>query len=347
MKKTLLAVATLALAGNAMASQVRMNSLQNSRTVRQDFVDMFVQPSVMWSGEVADQVLMENSTGGFLMSSGEDSKYGIYFGKQAEIATLINGVAGAAPFNEAINNPLHVFYGRNMGGMNWGFNLYYANSKREATAPNYTQNFMGVAAGVDGGSWRADLAFGLGANIENTTAGNDAVKGDLNARLQAEYDVQEDLRAYFDMTQAGVTRTTAGTDTQGKNNKMALGIERRVAKEAATFFYGAALQTEKTEIGTTTAVDTQSLPVYFGVEAEATSWLVLRGSVSQPVLVGSSKAAAGTDTLVGGPTYAAGAGVKLGNFLIDGNISVGNNVANNFGGGANDWMTNAAITYNF
>jgi hypothetical protein len=346
MRKTLLAAASLMLASNAMASQVRMDSLQNSRTVRQDFVDMFFQPSVMWSGEVADQVLMEKNTGGFLMSSGEEAKYGIYFGRQPTIKSLINAVTAAAPFNENVNNPLHVFYGRNMGGMNWGFNLFYANSKRESVAPNYTQNFMGLAAGVDGGSWRADLALGLGAKIENTTSGTDSVKGDTNARLQIEYDVATDLRAYADVTQAGVTFTQSGTDTKGTNNVMKVGIERRMTKEANTFFYGVAIRTEKTEIASATVADTQTLPVYFGFEAEATSWLVLRGSINQHVLIGSSKSGSATDTLLGSPTYNAGAGVKLGNFLVDGFISVGS-TAGNFGGGANDWMTNAAVTYTF
>jgi hypothetical protein len=345
MKKTLLAVATVALASNAMASQIRMDTLGNARTVRQDFVDMFVQPSVMWSGEVTDQVLMENGTGGFLMSSGDDAKYGIYFGRQSSIANLYS-LAGApfnaAPFSNAINNPLHFFYGRDMGGMKWGFNLYYAASKQEVPA-GYEQAYSGVALGVDGGSWRADLALGLGSKVEDTTNSNN-IKGDSNMRFQVEYDVASGLRAYVDVTQAGVTGTVGSTEKKVKYEKTALGIERKMSKDAANFFYGARLENGVTDVAGT-KTETQSLPIYFGVETDATSWLVLRGLVSQPVLLGATKVPGGTNSMTSGLTYRAGAGLRLGNFLVDGSIGLGSGTSNTLD--SSNLMTKTAITYNF
>lgn len=347
MKKTLLASALLVVSGNAMASQVRVDALQNSRQVNQDFVEMFAQPSTMWSGQIKDQALMENSTGGFLMSSGDDSKYGIYLGRQPSLA-LFNvaladaGSAVAAPYN-TVNTPLNVFYGRNMGGMNWGFNFLYANSKSAGGALDYTQNFMGLAAGVDGGSWRADLSLSLGGKIENQTASTD-VTGAQNMRLQAEYDLSEDLRVYADVTQGGAKATMPAVGESAVMN-MQVGIERKMVKDGATFFYGAALNNNSTERKTTAVKnEVQSLPVYFGLEADATSWLVLRGSVRQAVLVGSDKTGAATDTLVGGPTYAAGAGIRLGNFMVDGTVTAGAT-----GGTLTSapFMSSVALSYNF
>jgi len=348
MKKTLLAVATLALASNAMASQVRVDTLGHARTLRRDFVDMFAQPSVMWTGEVADQVLMENGTGGFLMSSGDDAKYGVYFGRQSSITslyTLAGAPFNAAPFNNAINNPLNVFYGREMGGMKWGFNLYYASSKQEVpTSSQYQQAYSGVAVGVDGGSWSADLALGLGSEVKNLT-NSDKIKGDTNLRVQVEYDVASELNVYLDVTQAGVTGTSGSNETKVKNEKTALGIERKMSKDAANFFYGARLENGVTDVAGT-KTETQSLPIYFGVETDATSWLVLRGSVSQPVLLGKTKVTGGTNSMLNDLDYKAGAGIRLGNFLVDGSIALGKAAASSTLDSSN-LMANTAITYNF
>lgn len=346
MKKTLFAAALMFVASNAMASQARMDAVQGSRTVADDFTRLFLEPSKMWSGDIKDQVLFEDSTGGFIMSSGDSSKWGLYLGKQSSILdlfTAINGAALAAPF-ATINNPLHVFYGADMGGNKLGFNFYYANSKEEGTNPEFTQSFMGLAAGIEADGWNANLAMGLGGSMENTTA-NEKYTAKSNMKLNAEYDLSENSLVFLEYTTAAAEKDD-GTVTEGKQNAYALGYERGVSKDGAHFFYGVKYVSDSTEVGAT-KTDKQNLPLYFGVEAAANSWLTLRGAYSQHVLIGSEKTGNATETMTTASSYTAGAAVTLGNFMIDGSINIGNNAANNFGGGNNDWMTNAALTYNF
>ncbi|MCS6839007.1 MAG: hypothetical protein NZ480_09190 [Bdellovibrionaceae bacterium] len=349
MRKLLLLLAAVSLGQAAFASQVRVDTLQGSRTVKQDFVEMFAQPSVMWSGEFGDQVLYENATGGFLLSNDNESKYGLYFGYNPLVTKL--WAQFGSPFDNApytkFDNPLNFFYGRDMGGIKWALNLFYANSKSESN--NYEKNASGLSLGVNGEGWRADVSVGLAARIKNTS-NNQEVKGKGNYRAQVEYDILDDLRLFVDVSNAEVEGVTTNS-TSLTQSQHVLGIERRLNKNDNTFFYGVAYSQKKTT-GTNITSETSTLPVYFGFEAEALSWLVLRGSISQAVLLGTTKLGNFTDTLVGSPTYAAGAGLKLGSFLVDGRVSFGtawnnSNPPTDPKLDSSNLMTQVAVTYNF
>lgn len=346
MKKSLFAAALMLVAGNVMASQSRVGALGGSRQVADDFVDMFSQPSNMWSGDIKDQVLIENGTGGFLMTADESSKYGMYFGYQPSSLSLYTGMSGVTTTDaifSSVDKPLNLFYGRDMAGMKWGFNLYYANSKTEVTTPS-TKSFTGITAGVEGQGWNANVTLGLGGKISDDTT-TETIQSTSNIAVKAEYDLSESVIVYGDYVMAGAKSENTATLVESAVTTMNLGVERKVAKEAATFFYGARLFTKTTEEKVAgTKREEQSLPLYFGVEADATSWLVLRGSVTQAVLIDSNKTAGGVDSLSGTPTVAAGAGLRLGNFLLDGGITAGTT-----GGALNttNLMSNVALTYNF
>ena len=103
--------------------------------------------------------------------------------------------------------------------------------------------------------------------------------------------------------------------------------------DASHFFYGVRYVMLNKKVDTTPEgkVTQSTLPLYVGVEADAASCLVFRGSVSQSVLVNSNKvegtafgAAADTNGL--DDTAAnLGAGFKFGKLWIDTSLTAGTN----------------------
>src|SRR5690606_39830 len=71
---------------------------------------------------------------------------------------------------------------------------------------------------------------------------------------------------------------------------------------------------------------TQRLPLTFGFETDATSWLVLRGSISQNIVIGSTKTTFSTGTGPGkatiqnSTTVNTGATLNFGKLKVDGMV---------------------------
>jgi hypothetical protein len=118
---------------------------------------------------------------------------------------------------------------------------------------------------------------------------------------------------------------------------------------------------EDVDGATTTAkveASTSTLPLTVGFETDATSWLTLRGSVSQNIFINSLKVKNGTanensSTINNTTNVQAGATLTFGKLMIDGMI--GTTGANRAGGAAADQgvlatdnlMTQVAVHYWF
>ena len=92
------------------------------------------------------------------------------------------------------------------------------------------------------------------------------------------------------------------------------------------------------------------MPFVIGVEADAASWLVLRASAKQNVILGSSKVGtADSTTNTNNTTVALGAGLKFNKFMLDSTLVAGSvpSVPGNGTIDANNLMANAALTYMF
>ena len=92
------------------------------------------------------------------------------------------------------------------------------------------------------------------------------------------------------------------------------------------------------------------LPFIIGVEADAASWLTLRASAKQNVILGSSKVNQGDSTTIkNNTTVALGAGLKFNKFTLDSTLAAGSVPATAGNGSidANNLMANASLTYMF
>jgi hypothetical protein len=228
--------------------------------------------------------------------------------------------------------------------MKWGLSATVANSSQKNVPPEHEQQFMGVAAGVDGGNWRADLALGLGASVKDTTADKE-LKGRSSIRVQVEYDLNENWRLFVDSSQAEVEALNAGNlVANGKVSSTGLGAERRLNHG---LFYG--IRYNMAKVTTSVDKDTTSLPLYIGGEVEVADWLLLRGTWSQP-LISTSKVGSGgtkTNTFGDSSTVTGGAGIKIGKSLVDVTTGVATAANTNFSAGSGGFFANVAYTYNF
>jgi hypothetical protein len=381
MKKTLLIAALTMMSAPAFASKARMAALgttttfYGSHTVASDIQQVFEQPSKMW--DLADQMTIEfggtgttyadaaagtgdgtgavaanntpNAEGGFIRSH-DNAKWGAYIGHQSTSLLTLLAASTTKLEMRRMENPINLWYGMKMNDMNWGFNVYYASSKHEGATPN-TKSSYGVSAGVQADKWNANAVIGLGAKAtddnETTAAALKEFKANSSWKLQGEYVINDNLLGYGAYTMFG-GKGTDGVDadlTDLEVTMFNLGVESKLKSDMAHFFYGASINSMTTkEKVFDTKIEQMVMPVYFGVEADAASWLVLRAALHQNVLLAETKrSAAGTDAKQSNDSTVGsfGAGLKFGKLMIDGALVAGTTGDLN----ANNFMTNTSLTY--
>lgn len=355
MKNAILITAVALMATPAMASKARLNSLNNSAHL-EDVQEIFRNSSKITAhGEWLTFEMGPNpgttatdtnprAEGGFARSMG-DANYGFYLGHR-------NAFAVSAPLGSrqttylADENPVDLFYGSKAGDLNWGLGLHYSKSDKKTTQEK--QDMTSLNVGVSGNNWDVAADIGLMNNYKNEAAGVD-FKGKTGIGVNGEYTMDTmTFSAGYGMN-GGKTTDAAGTTTVDLDKTaMQIGVVNSHKAEGSDFFYGVDyVMTTNKEAAADTKTETSQLPVFAGIEANANSWLVLRASVAQNFILGSTKTTvAGTgeaDTIANNTTVAAGAGLKFGKLLVDGTLS-GSSTGNING---NSMLANAALTYLF
>jgi hypothetical protein len=373
---------TLSLVGmistSAMASTARVNTLLGGSHVV-DAITMFEEPSDMH--KLPEIALIEygysnafvtsqtagttvpQAQGGFLKSF-DTAKFGFFLGAGTTGRSNVTSGAAGKDF-EAVENPFTVFYGSKAGDMGWGVSFMQSSSTKktginavtgEAAIDTATQSKMRLVGSVDMGNWIAGAKLGL-ADTAKTKYATGAVEANYTGTettLFGKYTLDTSLIGLsYAMTGTKVDTNFTGTKvaTDDSNGDLTLSYVNEIKKEGANFYYGAAyvMGNQTTKVGTAeTKVTTQNLPVYLGVEADAASWLVLRGSVIQTVLLGSvtskaTGAASLTDSNEHDTKVAAGMGFKFNKSILDMSLTAATNgnVASNALGAS------AAYTYMF
>lgn len=372
MKKTIMIAALTLLSASAFASKARVSALGGSAAPQLlDFQATFEKPQAL--NEFGEMVTMEWGTnnssttphaeGGFLRTH-DGGVYGFYLGRRSDDFSA--GVTGAntalaaafpagLPYEE---NAWNILYGRKMGDMKIGFNFKYSNASKKQTALAATagptkSDSMGVALGASAGAWDAALVMGLSGNSQaDVTAGSYKLKNKGNMKIHGGY-AMDSLYFYGSYkNKASTLDTPTATAADQKQTDMTVGVYDTMKKDGNTFFYGIAYnQTNFKDDATTATVqqlDTTTLPVVIGLEAEAASWLTLRGSVTQDTnLIGGVKNKAGdVNSTSDNTTVAAGVGLKFNKLVLDGTLS--SSKGQLFEAlGTNGLAANTSMTYTF
>lgn len=380
MKKVLLIAALSMVAAPAFASKARLNALQGADHLT-DVQNSFEKPwQVPANGELATVEFGAKGAGaegGFVRQMGE-GYLGLYLGHAptSMIDALGNvKITGATATTKEIwglNSPFNVWYGAKNGDMTWGANFFYLASNLKTKralgggaandVQNSKANAMGVSVGATNGTWDASLVLGLsgkasfeatGAMVVNTApalaAGNEVTfTSKSNMKLMAGY-TSDTLYYYGSYGMSGGKLELAGNEAaDAEKTNIRLGVINSHKKDGTDFFYGIAydMETTKEKIGDT-QTDTTKLPLIVGVEAEANSWIVLRGSLTQSFpLLGSKKVKGGeTDTLADDTSVAAGAAFKFNKFTMDTFMAA--STSGNIGFDTPNFLTQTSLTYAF
>lgn len=334
--KKLLVIAVALASVNAFATRARVNALGNSphlidtQTVYGNPADMFYVGGdyvTLETGKTAATGLNDGAEGMVVRSFG-DSKFGLSLGHDSDVAVQQRS-AVTALFPSKVNffqqNPVELSYGMKAGDMAWAGTLVYSNYKSK-TGINEKEDTMGLRGGLRMGALDAKVGLGLANNYQNDTDGK--FKGTLSASLGVGYAMDN---MYFNgfFRQAGwKAENAAGTETAKYDyNTIQANVTSSHKKDGSEFFYGVGLATSTTKnsVGDAKVTDL-TLPVWMGLEVDAASWAVLRGSISQTVLINDSKTEAGGNTVAevspgaNNTVVNVGAGIKFNKITVDGSL---------------------------
>lgn len=327
-------VAVSALAPfQAEASKARVNTLQgvlglvDTQTVfNQPAYIHKLNPYVTYEFGSSASTGNPKAEGGFIINR-DGKRWGAYLGHQSVFQNTLRSIGSY----QRQDNPIDLFYGQD----NWGANVSISNSEDENTGGKQT-----TLIGRFGLTRAEDEFFGQIEILADAEKPNNKYRG--APVLNAGY-----LRRMGDITLAGdVSYADGNHDNTGSKKLKFTGINLAMNhRPIAELYYGVgftwgALEEEGKKL------DTIALPVFIGLEKDIFSWMTVRGSVSQNVLIGTVKnEIAGTKPQrnLNNTQVAAGLGFKHAGFTFDGALAAANN--GNFNGTA--FLTTGSLTYNF
>lgn len=391
MKRNVLVIAGLAvLSTSAFASKARMEALgQGSASYYLlDSRSVFVNPASLnemknyvvteWGASAqSDSTTAPRAEGGFFREMGAFS-YGLYLGNNGDTRTS----AGATTQFLQHQNAMDLMLAGDMG-MKWGARLHYANSKDETAVANLEKknSALGLGLGVSHGDMEGYANISLSDKSEGATVAGDVWKRKPGIQIGGSYKwsgmnffadytstneeltkgASSTLTTWTVNTIGTAAATTLGTGTNThKTSEITLGTAKtHEVNPTARVIVDGRLVMSTDEIGGSTGTNGKtkatSLPLTIALETEATSWLTLRGSVSQNVILGSTKSVAGkTTTVADSTTVNAGATLAFGKLKVDGVI--GNTPGARSGGtvgakegvlSTDNLMSRVGVTYNF
>lgn len=328
MKSKVLVVAGLAvLSTSAFASKSRVQALGQSANLGSEYIadsrNVFRNPAALnetknylvteWGTAVnSDGNAAPRAEGGFFREMGAFN-YGLYLGNDGDNT----GRSQAANSFLAQDNALDLFIAGDMG-VKWGARLHYAGSKDQSTSAFEKKNTaFGLGLGVVAGSMEGYANIDISDKSTGATAAGDQSKLKPSYLIGGSY-VWTDY-TFFASYENRKTEVSGTTTSTTKDSEVILGVGRVMEINPTARVFGDLKISMDTNSVTAGKTKTNTMPVVFGMEADATSWLTLRGSVSQNVFLNETKNTAGKKTTNANQTFVnAGATLNFGKLKVDG-----------------------------
>lgn len=379
MKKQLVLVAGLAvLAAPAFASKARLAALgesTNGSFYINDNRNIFLNASEVlnhkdlvtyeWgTAQQTDQDGASNAEGGYFRAHG-NMVYGVQFGRvlgfNDDASDLADVVAASDDALQA-TNALDLFVGGD-AGIKWGVQLTYASAKDDAfsstTATGADEDaeasVMDLRVGVGQGQWAAYLAYGITGKSES-----DELDSEINRKSPLEVGGSWKWDAYTAFAQYSTVKYDVefgATDESAEASSYQVGVGRQdKLNDKAVLFTKVSYTTTKSDTEDLGGSDdeTKAIPVVVGLEYDAASWLTLRGSISQNVIINEEETGGDKSTKQNTTDINTGASLKFGDLTVDGLIGTSGNGGTVAAGGdekgvlATDrLMSRVSMTYRF
>ncbi len=235
--------------------------------------------------------------GGFLKKSG-NYVYGVYLGNESNVSTFLRVLASPDTYTNGYlassDNQTDFFVGsETTSGVKWGANFVYTKDKNEATgAANSSDKGMAMRLGAQKDMWEGYANVSLVSESERKNNSTPTkFEGKLGLQVGGSY-VMNDIKMFasykqFDWEQTGGNQA-AGVKTDGGFTRYFIGAGKtHKINETDMVFVKAmynALNVELEYASGKAELTRRALPLIVGYEAQATSWLVFRGSVSHNLM---------------------------------------------------------------
>jgi len=326
MKKHIVVAAGLAvLSTGAFASKARMTALSQGDTLGSYYMNdnrniwrtagavnsntNFVITE--WAGGQEGSAA-QAPEGGFFRTSGA-LNYGLYLNADA-YGSNVTTTQDPSRFD--------VFVGSSEG-MNWGARVGYSsftNGDDEGSAFDFVVS-------ADLGTANVWLNMAPGAT---TTVGGTDTEYNMDMALGA-------TMGMGDYTLFAEYASEGGAGDQEAATSLTVGAGRSMTNDNATLFYDVKVMSES-NIGHDEDVSKLSVPVTFGAEVKASSWLTWRLSLTQSLMQSGDSDVSTRDTALG-----AGASLTWGDMMVDGTIRNASTGAL----GTDEFMSQVSMTYMF
>jgi hypothetical protein len=380
--KKLLVIAIALASVNAFATRARLNALGNSVHVM-DTQRIYSNPSDMFS--FGDFVNLESgltdysaagtadcdsitagtqyckglNAEGMVVRTMGDAKYALSLGHLSDNANgTLGGLRSAiSPLGKVAyqQNPIELSYAAKTASMVWGLTLVYSNYNDKKASTESKETSAGFRFGGRMGAWDFSFAQGL-LNEADSKPGNAKYKGTAGTGLYAGY-AMDNMYFYGDAKMVGFkteNRTTGAETSKYDRTDLKLGAAVSNKKDGNELFYGVALTNSSSKESVADSKGSSlTMPIAIGMETEATSWMTLRGSITQTVLLNDSKSETGATTNfeyspgANNTVVAVGTGLKFNKVTVDGTLSglSGTTAAQTLDG--NGLLTQVGFTYMF
>lgn len=279
----------------------------------------------------------------------EGGKLGFQLGRQTDI----NKTMTTLGLTTTPGDNIDIIWGTK-GANTWGVGLHYGDAKTDAASGTDTKASQIILSGgmvKDRAEYYAHL--GLGATSENTTAAT-KFDGKSYIKVGMGYQLDNVAKVIAQVFKNGFDTGPVGGQTEHNYLNLDVRYSRlQKPKNDLMFFYGAGFTNitgDRTTGGTKTDVTVQQIPMFIGLEGSANSWMDLRASVTQEVLLNTLKnpTLGGTGESQHKPnttTIGAGATLKFTNFTLDATLAGAGAASGNIDG--NTLLANASLNYNF
>ncbi|GAB4415348.1 MAG: hypothetical protein OHK0056_22900 [Bacteriovoracaceae bacterium] len=336
-KHVLIATGLAVLSTGAHATKARMAALGQDQTNGSEFIsdsrNVFRNAAHVnsmknyvvteWGATRAeDATAANNSEGGFFREAGAFA-YGLYMGSHLNAD---RNVGRGATYKDE-QDGLDLFFAGDMG-VEWGAKLHYSKSSDETGAFKKEHSGLGLSAGIIMGDMEFYVSKTLNDESKGGAAAGDKLEGD-DLLVGGSYSMGK-YTFFANYETNAKDDTVSGTKTEVDETTLKVGVGHTHEVNATSRVFTSATYTnEKTKNKPAAATDNDKsrLPVVVGFEADATSWLTLRGSIAQNVILASEKTGNPKKkrTVANSTDVAAGATLNFGKLKVDGTIGTMNN----------------------
>ena len=271
------------------------------------------------------------------------------------VGGLRSGITGAGSAVSFQQNPIELSYAAKASDMVWGATLVYSNYNNKLASAEAKESSLGVRLGARMGAWDFTLAQGF-VNTAESQAANLKFKGTAGTGLTAGYKM-DNVYAYGEARMVGFkteNRTSGAETSKYERTDLKVGAVVSDKKDGNELFYGASLaQANSKESVADVKASSLTMPVIVGMEVDALSWLALRGSLTQTVLLNDAKAETGSTTNIdlapgaNNTLASVGAGLKFNKVTVDGTLSGLTGATSTQALDGNSLLTQVGFTYMF